>query len=126
MRTGWLHGENGMTAHAFLGHCLCKAVSVAAKGAPVSTVNCHCADCRRATGAVFGTVLYFPKDAVRITGTLSGYIHLSDRGTNVTRQFCPTCGSQMFARADAWPNLIGVRAGCLAETDCIQVITHPL
>jgi len=108
-----------MTDQRLTGHCLCGKVSFVATGDPVSTVNCHCTDCRRTTGAAYGTVLYFPAGAVAISGVLSVYGHHTDRGTNVARKFCPTCGSQMFSRASAWPDLIGIRAGCIEQTNRI-------
>ncbi len=100
--------------------CSCGQVSAEATGLPTSVVNCHCTDCRRATGAVYGTLLYFQADAVEITGVTASHDVVSDRGTVVTRQFCPTCGSQMFASAAAWPELIGLRAGTIDQTEFIQ------
>jgi hypothetical protein len=108
-----------MSGEVLTGQCLCGAITCTATGEPVSTVNCHCSDCRRATGAVFSTVLYFQKERVQIIGVYSGFDHASDRGTNVSRMFCPTCGSQMFARASGWPDLIGIRAGCIKQTERI-------
>ena len=108
-----------MTGKTLTGRCLCGAVSCIATGDPVSTVNCHCTDCRRATGAAFATVLYFLDENVEISGALSSYVNLSDRGTDVTRQSCTNCASQMFTRSSAWPDLLGIRAGCINETDGI-------
>jgi hypothetical protein len=108
-----------MTAKTLTGRCLCGEVSCVATGEPISTVNCHCTDCRRVTGAAFATVLYFSGDTVEISGALSSYQSASDRGTEVTRQFCANCGSQMFTRSAAWPELLGIRAGCIDETDRI-------
>jgi hypothetical protein len=99
---------------------MCGAVKFTATGDPVSTVNCHCTDCRRTTGAAFGTVLYFNKEQVVVCGAVAGYTHLSDRGTEVTRSYCPNCGSQMFSSAAAWPNLFGVRAGSIEQTERIM------
>jgi len=108
-----------MTGKTLTGRCLCGEIFCTATGDPVSTVNCHCTDCRRATGAVFATVLNFPDESVEISGTLSSYQSASDRGTEVTRQACAICGSQMFTRSSAWPELLGIRAGCVVETDRI-------
>jgi len=108
-----------MIKKVLTGQCLCGLITCTATGDPASTVNCHCSDCRRATGAVFGTVLYFQKEKVQIIGAFSGYDHVSDRGTIVRRMFCPSCGSQMFARASVWPDLLGIRAGCIRQTERI-------
>ena len=100
--------------------CSCGQVSAQAMGAPRSIVNCHCTDCRRATGAAFATVLYFPTDAVKITGDTRSFTTTSDRGTSVAREFCPNCGSQMFSCAAAWPDLIGLRAGTLEQAERVK------
>jgi len=104
-----------MTGKTLTGRCLCGAVSIIATGDPISTVNCHCTDCRRATGAAFATVLYFSSDTVEIFGALSSFVSASDRSTEVTRQFCENCGSQILTRPSAWPELLGIRAGCIDE-----------
>ena len=102
------------------GRCLCGGVRFTANGKPISTVNCHCEDCRQATGAVFGTVLYFHQDNIRIYGSLKDHTHISDRGTTVQKQFCGTCGSTVFTCPASWPNLIGIRAGCITQPAAIK------
>ena len=96
--------------------CNCGQVTARATGEPLSIVNCHCTECRRATGAAYGTVLYFPVDAVETAGRTSRHDMLSDQGNDVSRHFCPFCGSQRFVRSGAFPNLVGLRAGTLEDT----------
>jgi hypothetical protein len=71
------------------GGCLCGAVRIVISGTPDRVGICHCLDCRKHTGAVFGSSAIFPLAAVAISGPTSEY-----RG----RHFCPTCGSSVFAR----------------------------
>ena len=52
----------------FTGKCLCGAVSYTSHEDPIVTINCHCQDCRRSTGAVFGTNVMVPEDRVDISG----------------------------------------------------------
>jgi hypothetical protein len=106
------------------GHCLCGAVKFEATAAPVSTVNCHCTDCRRITGSVYGTVLYFEGKDVQISGALGSFKHASDRGTQLTKQFCTVCGSQLFALTGLYPTWIGIRAGCIDETANIRPLRN--
>ena len=97
------------------GRCLCGNVQFAANGEPISTVNCHCDDCRQTTGAVFGTVLYFQRGDIEIHGVLNAHTHKSERGTEVQKRFCGNCGSTLFTYPAAWPDLIGIRAGCITQ-----------
>ena len=43
--------------YVFSGNCLCGRVTYKCYVKPKTIFNCHCEDCRRATGSVFGTNL---------------------------------------------------------------------
>ena len=76
----------------FTGKCLCGAVSYTSHEDPIVTINCHCEDCRRSTGAVFGTNVMVPEDRVDISGELNRYTHTADSGNTMTKMFCPHAG----------------------------------
>jgi hypothetical protein len=69
--------------------CLCGAVRLEATGQPYRVGLCHCLDCRKHHGAVFGGSAIFPEAAVTVTGETRSY---------AGRHFCPRCGSSVFAR----------------------------
>ncbi len=71
--------------------CLCGAVTLTATGEPYRVGICHCLDCRKHHGALFGAWAIFPEMAVTITGDTQNF-----RG----RHFCPRCGSSVFARSE--------------------------
>lgn len=73
------------------GGCLCGAVRLLARGAPLRVGLCHCLDCRKHHGAPFYAAAAFPPEAVEITGETRDW-----RG----RHFCPRCGSSVFARSE--------------------------
>ncbi len=83
------------------GGCLCGDVRLVASGRPYRVGICHCLDCRKHHGAVFGASAIFPEGAVTIEGETREY-----RG----RFFCPRCGSSVFARSE---DEIEVHLGCL-------------
>lgn len=83
------------------GGCLCGDVRFVASGRPYRVGICHCLDCRKHHGAVFGASAIFPEGAVTIAGETREY-----RG----RFFCPRCGSSVFARSE---DEIEVHLGCL-------------
>ena len=70
------------------GGCLCGNVRVETSGAPYRVGLCHCLDCRKHHGALFGASAIFPRDAVKIEGETRDY---------AGRFFCPRCGSSVFA-----------------------------
>lgn len=101
------------------GHCLCGAVSFKIVAEPLATRVCWCRDCQHL--AANGSVnLLVPTDALTISGTLAEYTKTADSGNVVTRQFCPSCGTQLFSKSTARPQLRVVRAGNLDEPSSIQ------
>ena len=105
---------------AFSGRCLCGNVSYECLAEPKAIFNCHCEDCRRATGSVFGTNLFVPEDQVEISGEVSSYSHTSDSGSTMTKLFCSNCGSLLFGKNSAKINVLSVRAGTVNQLGLIK------
>lgn len=104
----------------FSGKCLCGNVSYQCHSEPKAIFNCHCEDCRRATGSVFGTNLFVPEAKVEISGEVSSYSHISDSGSTMTKRFCPNCGSLLFGSNTAKPNVVSIRAGTVDQLALIK------
>lgn len=102
------------------GHCLCGDITFEADTDIKLMANCHCDDCRAATGAAYGTLVFVEENAVNINGTPSVYRHKSDSGSDMEKLFCPNCGSQMFGRNSNRPNTMAVRAGVLDQKDLVK------
>jgi hypothetical protein len=73
----------------FTAGCLCGDVRIVASGGPYRVGLCHCLDCRKHHGALFGGSAIFPQEAVAITGETRDW---------AGRHFCVRCGSSVFAR----------------------------
>jgi hypothetical protein len=71
------------------GGCRCGAVRFSARAEPHHVSYCHCADCRRATGAPLAAFVGFMADEVSVDG---GELRRFENGP-VTRSFCGVCGS---------------------------------
>lgn len=99
------------------GGCLCGAVRYEIEGEPMMTGHCHCLDCQKASGAGHATHAFYADTAVRISGRLSEYSGVADSGAQVTRSFCPTCGSWLFARSSGMPGGMTICVGTLDEPD---------
>ncbi|MEP0520683.1 MAG: GFA family protein [Hyphomicrobiales bacterium] len=102
------------------GACLCGAVSYKGNADIKMTMNCHCVDCRKVTGSTYGTLLFVVEDSVDITGKTNVFHHKSDRGSDMQKLFCSSCGSQMFTRNSARQGVIGIRAGTVDQTDVVK------
>ena len=90
------------------GGCLCGNVRIEASGDPYRVGICHCLDCRKHHGALFGTFAIFPADSVTIEGETRDYFG---------RHFCPDCGSSMFGRSG---DEVEVNLGALDQPDQLK------
>jgi hypothetical protein len=102
------------------GKCLCGNITFSADTDIKLMANCHCTDCRAATGAAYGTLLFVDEDAVQINGTPKVFKHKSDSGSDMEKLFCPDCGSQMFGRNSSRPKTLSIRAGVLDQKELVK------
>ena len=108
----------------FSGKCLCGNVTYKCHAEPTVIFNCHCEDCRRATGSVFGTNFFVPEDELEIFGEVSSYSHTADSGSAMTKRFCPNCGSLLFGNNSAKSNVVSIRAGTVDQLDLIKPVVN--
>ena len=85
------------------GQCLCGAVRFKLAADPLVTRICWCRDCQH----------------LAANGTVNMLVP-ADSGNAVTRQFCPTCGTHLFAKVSARPQFRVVRAGNLDDPSSIK------
>ena len=108
----------------FTGSCLCGSINYKSNSDPLVIQNCHCDQCKKATGSVYLTNLFIKEENFEITGEVNNYTHLSDAGNNMTKYFCPNCGSQVFGKNSGRPGIITLRAGTVNEKDIIKPIRN--
>ena len=98
--------------------CNCGQLRLTCEGQPVRVSMCHCLQCQRRTGAVFGNQAWFQRQQITaISGDATEFTRLSDSGRSVTFRFCPVCGSTVYWEAEGFPNLIAVAVGAFADPD---------
>ena len=97
------------------GKCLCGAVSYSCSADPVIEGNCHCNDCQKASGSGYSPTMFFPKESISISGEVKWFESKAKSGNLISRGFCPNCGSQIFGKPAAMPDLVGIRAGTLDD-----------
>ena len=105
------------------GGCHCGAVRYESCGRVVRFVNCHCPDCRKLSGATFGSVLVVESAGFKL---ISGEDHLGSYQSSPGKHrcFCRICGSPVFKRTDSNPELIFIRAGSLAGDPGVRPQMH--
>ena len=101
------------------GRCLCGDVTFTVDADPLAVRVCWCRDCQHL--AANGTVnLMVPTAALAVSGAMAEHTAAAESGNAITRQFCPRCGSHLFARSDARPQFRVVRAGNLDDPSSIR------
>lgn len=98
-----------------LASCSCGKLTVSTRGEPVRISICHCLECQKRTGSVFGAQARFPAEAVIIEGPSTEYVRIGDEGGSARFHFCPVCGCTVFYRPDAVPGVVAVPVGVFAD-----------
>ena len=98
------------------GRCLCGNISYTISAPPRVMSQCHCEDCRKATGTGHASNAFFKQKDVHISGEPSSYESVADSGFTVTRYFCPDCGSLLFGKLDSLKNVLAVAVGSLDDS----------
>jgi hypothetical protein len=103
------------------GRCLCGHVTYECAGSAGPANYCHCEDCRRCTGSAFNLGVRLRLADFRITsGHPKGFTKRGDSGRELTRHFCPECGSPLFTSAPKHPEYIYVKAGTLDDPSLVK------
>jgi len=98
------------------GACHCGAVTYQVEGTPVRMAQCHCNACRKITGTGHNVQAFFKRDQVAINGKTNTHESTSDTGNSRTRHFCSICGSRLFSKNAAAPDVIGIAVGSFDDS----------
>ena len=107
------------------GGCLCGTVRFELDRASVATAhNCYCADCQRSTGSSMATFVTVPDAAFTLLqGQPKFYSVVGDSGGEVSRGFCPNCGSPLYSTVTVMPGFTFVKAGALDDSSWVTPVS---
>jgi len=91
--------------------CACGAVSLSVHGRIRSMFMCSCEDCQRATGTGHSTVALVRPADVTVTGPTASFARPAHSGATLTRWFCPTCGTPLYAQSSRAAELVMLSVG---------------
>jgi hypothetical protein len=108
-------------ARILTGKCLCGTVIYAVADQFRYALNCHCSDCRRATGAAFKPFAGIERDKLRITSGADRLLIYGEESAHDAH--CARCGSLLYAvvREAAF---VHVTLGTLIDTPSIRPSAH--
>ena len=103
------------------GKCLCGAVQYTVADAFRYALNCHCSNCRRATGSAFKPFAGIARDQLAVTQGADAMRLYGDAVTHDAH--CGTCGSLLYSvvREGAF---VHVTLGTLVDDPSIRPSAH--
>jgi hypothetical protein len=113
--------ESEVTNRLLAGKCQCGAVCYTVADAFVYAANCHCSQCRAATGSAFKAFAGIEREKLEITAGLDEVAIFGEEDGNDTR--CGACGSFLYSvvRNGAF---VHVAMGSLVDTPTIRPTGH--
>jgi hypothetical protein len=95
--------------------CCCGQLTATVEGEPVRRSMCHCLECQRRTGSIFGVQARWPRGQVKLEGKATKYVRAGDSGGKIDFYFCPTCGSTVYWVMQEQPDIVAVTVGSFAD-----------
>ncbi len=111
-----------MTSRAVLvGGCQCGAVRYAVADEFRYAANCHCSNCRKATGSAFKAFAGIEREKLEITSGQDDVLLIGEEDANDTR--CRLCGSFLFSVVRDG-TFVHVAMGSLIDVPSIRPTEH--
>jgi len=113
--------ESKKTNRMLVGKCRCGAVRYEVADAFLYATNCHCSECRAATGSAFKAFAGIEREKLTITDGVDDLAVFGEEDLNDTR--CRACGSFLFSvvRDGAF---VHVAMGSLVDAPTIRPTAH--
>lgn len=108
-------------AKRYTGQCACGAVKFEFNKDPEFIANCHCLDCKRASGGEMATFFGVPEADFSLTsGVPKAFHYIANSGKGLDRNFCGECGSRLYStNLETFPGLVFVQLGSLDRPELI-------
>jgi hypothetical protein len=103
--------------------CLCGGVRITISGKVGPLVHCHCTRCQKASGSAFSANVnvrraYWTWDAGE------ELVREYESSPGQYRGFCSRCGSPIYTRWDADPDMLRLRLGLVNEDPGRRALAH--
>lgn len=104
------------------GGCHCGAIRYEVNGDMMVHALCHCADCRRHSGApMVGWVMY----SLKVVKVVRGQPKIYQSSEHGRRHFCADCGTGLFyINENLMPDIIDIQSGTYDDPDAVPATMH--
>ena len=104
----------------YRGGCLCGAIRYEVTGPPVVVAQCHCQECRKLSGSGHSIGAMFAARNLTLTGEPGEFKYRSAAGTEVTRAFCPICGSSVLGHNTGTSGHVTIALGTMDDASDLR------
>jgi hypothetical protein len=114
-------GSEESTVRRVAGECFCRTVRYEVTDAFSYALNCHCSNCRRATGSAFKPFAGIERHKFRVVAGADARLIVGDDTTHDAH--CARCGSLLYSvvRDGKW---VHVAMGTLLDDPAIRPTAH--
>ncbi len=103
------------------GQCFCGAVRYRLTAPMQDAYYCHCHDCQSLSGSAFQVLGIVSRGALKLlAGKPAAFTHPTEDGSELTRYFCPTCGSPIYNDSSRFDDIHMFAVTTLDDTSSIQ------
>src|SRR5215510_13497702 len=116
----------------YTGHCACGQVTYGFDTEPTFIANCHCTDCKRASGGEMATFGAVPDtDFTVFSGNTKSFSYGPNTetcaGQGLDRVFCTNCGSRVFTNnLKDFPGTVFVQEGTRSPRRVVRAESRDL
>jgi hypothetical protein len=108
-------------ARALSGKCMCGAVCYQVEDQFLYSLNCHCSNCRRATGAAFKPFAGIERAKLRVTDGADRLLIFGEESSHDAH--CAKCGSLLYSLVRE-AKFVHVTLGTLVDAPSIRPSAH--
>ena len=103
------------------GGCFCGSIRYELLSKPEDVYYCHCRDCQILSGSAFHVLGIIKSESIRIiSGEPARYAHRTASGSEMTREFCPECGTPLFLKSTRFSEIKMFTVSSLEEPDSVK------
>ena len=102
--------------------CHCGQLRVTVPGPTKAVVACHCKDCQKRSGALFGVAAYYPHGEIEIEGAAKRFSRPTAAGGVFEQRFCTECGVTVLMKGAKNPDVTGIPIGLFDDAHDMQAV----
>ncbi len=108
-------------AKKYSARCACGAVTFEFDTDPAFIAECHCLDCKKASGGEAAVFFAVPESDFSLTGgKTKSFGYVAESGRKLERNFCPDCGARLYtSNLESFPATVFVQLSSLDRPDLV-------